>query len=195
MSLKTLAYYSPQTLSNSYLVCAESGGPALLVDPRVFDIPLFEILEANALTVGAVLLTHGDAYAARAVRTMRSIYDFEIWGGDDALEDLAVRNVKSATHFEAAGFTVASYFLPGHFMDSLVYHVDDFLFTGDIMSAGAVTDADGAYGKALLIQCIKESLLDLPPHTLVLPANGPPTTLAAEIETNLALRQNPEISM
>ena len=194
MSLKVLVYFSPETLSNSYILCDTQGGKALIIDPRVFDIPLFETLEANGVTVAAVLLTHADEFAARALRTMQSIYDFEIYGGSDKLENLTLHNIKSVTHFEAAGFTVKSLFLPGHYLDSLVFHIDDFLFTGDIVTAGSITDADGAYGRALLIQCIKESILDLPTHTLVLPAFGPPSTVGIEIETNNTLQLSPEIS-
>ena len=194
MSLKILVYFSPETLSNSYILCNVAGGTALIVDPHVFDIPLFETLEANGVTVGAVLLTHADEYAARAIRTMQSIYDFEIFGGSDNLENLAMNNIKSTNYFEAAGFTVKSLFLPGHYLDSLIFHIDDFLFTGDIITAGTMTDADGAYGRALLIQCIKESILDLPVHTLILPSAGPPSTVSIELETNSALKLSPEIS-
>lgn len=194
MKLKVLVYFSPETLSNSYILCDTEGGSALMIDPRVFDIPLFETLEANGVTVGAVLLTHADEFAARAIRTMLSVYDFEIYGGNDSLENLTMHNIKSINYFEAAGFTVKSLFLPGHYLDSLIFHIDDHLFTGDILTAGTITNTDGAYGRALLIQCIKESILDLPVHTLILPAAGPPSTVGIEIETNADLKLSPEIS-
>ena len=42
MSLKVLVYFSPETLSNSYILCDTQGGKAVIIDPRVFDIPLGE---------------------------------------------------------------------------------------------------------------------------------------------------------
>lgn len=194
MSRKVLIYFTPETLSNSYMLYEEGSDSALMVDPRVFDLPLFDLLETNGLKIGAVLLTHADEKAAHAIRTMQSVYDFAIFGGSEAIENLPMRNIKPVNRFEAAGFTVESIFLPGHYMDSLVYLIGDYLFPGDIMSAGTFVEADSNYGQALLIQCFKETIQEMPEHTMILPAYGPPSTIRIELETNIQLMRPPILS-
>jgi glyoxylase-like metal-dependent hydrolase (beta-lactamase superfamily II) len=194
MSRKVLIYFTPETLTNSYMLYEEDSGSALVIDPRVFDLPLFDLLETNKLTIGAVLLTHADEKAAHAIRTMQSVYDFAIYGGSDSIENLPMRNIKPVNQFEAAGFEIDSIFLPGHYMDSLVYRVGDYLFPGDIMSAGSFVSADSNYGQALLLQCFKETIMEMPEHTMILPAFGPPSTIRIELETNSQLMRLPILS-
>ena len=162
MSHKVLIYFIPETLSNSYVLFEEGSRSALIIDPRTFDVPLFDLLESNNLLISAVLLTHADDKAAHAIRTMQSVYDFTIFGGSDVIESLPMRNIKPVNQFEADSFEVKSIFLPGHYMDSLVYLIGDYLFPGDILSAGTFVAADSNYGQALLIQCFKETIQEMP---------------------------------
>ncbi len=194
MSRKVLIYFTPETLSNSYILYEEGSHSAVVIDPRVFDLPLFDLLESHELSISAVLLTHADDKAAHAIRTMQSVYDFAIFGGSDTIEHLPMRNIKPVNQFEAGGFGVESIFLPGHYMDSLVYLIGDYLFPGDIISAGNFVEADSNYGQALLIQCFKETMQEMPEHTLILPAYGPPSSIKIELETNIHLLRPPILS-
>jgi glyoxylase-like metal-dependent hydrolase (beta-lactamase superfamily II) len=185
MKRQVLIYFSPETLSNSYVLYEAGSSTAMVIDPRVFDLPLFDLLESNGLSIGAVLLTHADEKAAHAIRTMQKVYTFSIYGGSDSIENLPIRNIKPVNRFEAAGFPIDSIFLPGHFMDSLMYRIGDFLFPGDILSAGTVIDTGSSYGQELLVQSVREIIAPLPGHTLILPAYGPPSTIRVELETNI----------
>ena len=192
--MKVLVHFSPESLSNSYVLYGEPGSTAIVVDPRAFDIGFFELLESRNLDVVAVLLTHGNQSTAHAIRTLHRVYDFKAYGGMDSNENVSLVNIKSETHFEISGLVVESLFLPGHYLDSIVYRIGPYLFPGDLLSAGLIPDTDGAYGKALLIQCLQESILEMPDRTLVLPTFGPPSTVGIERVTNQELKLSPELS-
>lgn len=192
--MKLLVHFSPDSLSNSYVLYEEADRRAIVIDPRAFDLGYFELLQSKNLSVAAVLLTHGNNNTAHAIRTLKRIYQFDSYGGVEANEDIDLINVKSETHFQVGELQIESLFIPGHYLDSIVYRVGDYLFPGDLLSAGLVPDTDGAYGKALLIQCLQESVLEMPEHTLILPTFGPPTSVGIERITNQDLLNSPELS-
>ncbi len=182
-------YFSPESLSNSYIVSQDNKKEAILIDPKRVDLPLFEILDSQGKELKAVLFTHVDKVGLQAVRTLERIYSFEVFGGSDSLDACTITNIKSVPVFDCAGFAIRPFFIPGHLPDSIAFHIDNFLFPGELFSAGMVHNADQGYGRALLIQCIQESFFELANTTLVLPAFGPPSTLSIERRCNPDLQQ------
>jgi len=193
MSLSVQIHFSPDQLKNSFLLCCDTHNKALLIDPQHIDVPLFELLESQKKDLAGVLFTHLDANAAKTLRTLKKIYSFKIFGADDSLEGIPVQNVRQEEKFECGNMTINPFFIPGLYGDSLAYKIQDFLFVGDILSAGLVHEADKGYGQALLITCIKETLVDLAPQTLVLPSQGPASTVEAELGANRQILNPPDL--
>ncbi len=188
--LQIYTYFSSESMMNTYVIWHKDRGEALLIDPVELDGGLFEIIEANGLEVMAMLLTHAHEDHFKAVRTVPKIYhNAKIYGGCDQIFDLPVENLKESPRFTVAGFSVDPIFLPGHHSDSLLFHLEGLLFTGDLISAGSLALADGSFGRKLLCQCIHESIFTLSEHTLVLPLFGPPSTIGIERETNIILQE------
>lgn len=187
MKLSIHIHFSPELLKNSYVVCTDEGNGAILVDPQQVDVPLFELLESRNKELKAVLFTHLDEKRAGLIRTLRRMYRFDIYGADDHLDGINIINVKRLPAFECMGLTIGAHYLPGLYMDSLSYNIGNFLFAGEILSAGLVHEADKGFGKALLVQCIRETFREMPDSTIVLPGMGPPTTIRAEREANHTL--------
>jgi glyoxylase-like metal-dependent hydrolase (beta-lactamase superfamily II) len=77
--------------------------------------------------------------------------------------------------------------VPGHSSDSVVYKIDNWLFTGDAMSAGLVGTAASSYGAALQMTAIRSKLLSLRGDYIVFPGHGPPSTLEAERQFNAGI--------
>lgn len=77
--------------------------------------------------------------------------------------------------------------VPGHSVDSIVYHLpdDDILFSGDAIFAGSIgrTDLPGGNLK-LLLSGISQKILNQTATTNILPGHGPYTTVKSEILTN-----------
>jgi glyoxylase-like metal-dependent hydrolase (beta-lactamase superfamily II) len=93
---------------------------------------------------------------------------------------------------ELCGLQFSLYHIPGHAVDSLVFHLPDyqFAFSGDTLFAGSIgrTDLPGGSHQQL-IDGITRHLLALPPQTRLLPGHGPATTVGEEMADNPYLRQ------
>jgi hydroxyacylglutathione hydrolase len=185
---------SPDWLSNTYLVAAEPGGDALLVDAGGPMEPLLAAADEHGLTVTHVLLTHHhhDHVAELDAITER-------WPDAEVLIDARERDlVPGATgdlepdaELEYAGLSVRTLHTPGHTagMLSLLIGGTD-VFTGDTLfknSVGGVR-APGSTGYADLKHSVMEVLLALPPETTIRPGHTDPTTVAEELESNRFVR-------
>jgi len=185
---------TPDWLSNTYLVAAQPGGDALLVDAGGPMDELFAKAGEQGLTVTHVLLTHHHHDHVAELDAVK-----EHWPEADVLINAAEReHVPGATgdlepdaELELAGLTVRTLHTPGHTngMLSLLIGGTD-VFTGDTLfknSVGGVR-APGSTSYADLKHSIMDVLLELPPETTIRPGHTDPTTVAGELESNRFVR-------
>ena len=69
--------------------------------------------------------------------------------------------------------------MPGHTSDSVVYGIGNILFTGDVISAGAIGSTNSSYSDYILKSNIQEKIYSQQDGTVLMPGHGPPTTLGA----------------
>ena len=185
---------SPDWLSNTYLVAAEPGGDAFLVDAGGPMAPLLAKADEHGLTVTHVLLTHHHHDHVAALGEAR-----ERWPRAEVLIHPAERElVPGATgdlapdaELELAGLTVRTLHTPGHTRGMLALLVGGTdLFTGDTLFRGSVggVRAPGHTTYADLKRSILEVLLALPPETTIRPGHAEPTTVGHEREHNPFVR-------
>ena len=70
--------------------------------------------------------------------------------------------------------------LPGHSIDSVCFLLGEMLFTGDILSAGAIGTTRDGYARGLLLSTVRRRLLPLGDEVLVFPGHGPPSKIGIE---------------
>lgn len=187
--MRVLCHFAVVGLSNTYLIGPDDGGDAILVDPSRFDTPLLNMIEDNGYYVRSILVTHDHDNHIRGTATTLKIYDAEIFGAADKIQGFPCTRVEEGKSFELQGFTIEPLEIRGHSADSLVYRIDNYLFTGDILSAGRMGTSGNTWGKANLIKDIKDKLFTLPRDTILLPGHGPPSTLEIEHLTNLDIQE------
>ena len=88
---------------------------------------------------------------------------------------------------DVTGLTFKLHYIPGHSLDSVVFHHEPslLLFAGDVLFAGSVGRTDLPDGDGVrLLTGIHKRLMPLPDQTRVLPGHGPATTIGEERETN-----------
>jgi glyoxylase-like metal-dependent hydrolase (beta-lactamase superfamily II) len=74
---------------------------------------------------------------------------------------------------------------PGHTRGSVVFDLDDQLFSGDVLFAGSIGRVDLPGGSmADMTASLREVILPLPDETVVHPGHGPSTTIGRERATN-----------
>jgi glyoxylase-like metal-dependent hydrolase (beta-lactamase superfamily II) len=183
----------PTYLSNTYLVAAQDGGEAFLVDAGGPLEPLLAVADNHDLTVTHVLLTHhhGDHVAAlgevleRWPRAEVLIHPLEadlVMGVTGTLEP--------GQELEAGGLPVRPIPIPGHTAGMLGFEVMGNVFTGDTLFKGSVggVRAPGSTTFADLRHSIMGVLMALPPETVVRPGHTEATTIGVEWQSNPFVR-------
>jgi glyoxylase-like metal-dependent hydrolase (beta-lactamase superfamily II) len=183
----------PEWLSNAYLLAAEPGGSAVVIDSGAPAEPLIEAAERLELKPEALLLTHHHHDHVAENHAWKERFGLEILAHPDEAERLldVDRTIDAGERLEAGGLDIEALHTPGHTSGMLSFRVQsDHVFTGDTLfrrSVGGVR-APGATGFADLRRSIMDVLMKLPPETQVHPGHTDPTTVAEEWEENPFVR-------
>jgi glyoxylase-like metal-dependent hydrolase (beta-lactamase superfamily II) len=183
----------PQFLSNTFLVAAQPGGEAFFVDAGGPMEPLFEKAAEHDLTPTHVLLTHHHFDHVSEVPAIK-----ERWPDVEVLiHPLEQGEVETATGtmepgqtLHVGGLDVQTLHIPGHTAGMLGLLVEGNVFTGDTLfknSVGGVR-APGSTSYADLKSSIMDTLMALPPDTVIQPGHTDASTVGDEFETNKFIR-------
>jgi glyoxylase-like metal-dependent hydrolase (beta-lactamase superfamily II) len=180
--MKLFYQYCSYGFSNCYILGEDKS--ALIIDPGSMDNDTLATIENNNFNLAAVLITHDHPVHVKGLRTLKRIYDAEVFAVNHIVLDQKTTMVKDRDKIEIAGFEVEVISIPGHSADSVVYRIGAMLFTGDVLTAGLVGRTASAYGTATQMNTLSSRLLSLPGDYVVLPGHGPPSTLEAERRFN-----------
>ena len=178
------AYPVKQAYLDKPVLKPQESYPAIIIDPGSMEKAALDKIENNNLDLKAVLVTHSHPSHVRGLRTLKRIYDAEIYAVDQTVMEHKTNMVKDGDKIDIAGFRVEVISIPGHSSDSVVYRIGHLLFTGDVLTAGLVGSTASAYGAATQMNKLRSRLLSLPGDFIVLPGHGPPSTLEAERRFN-----------
>jgi glyoxylase-like metal-dependent hydrolase (beta-lactamase superfamily II) len=178
--MKLFFHFAVVGFANTYLLGPEEGGNALLIDPGTMDAGLLNLIEGHGYYVSSILLTHSHPSHMQGIKTLKKIYDADIYAHAANIYDFTTHSLTDGQTFTTCGIKVEAISIPGHSADSLVYHIGGMIFTGDVLAAGRVGNTNDSYTRALLLRSISEKLFHLPETTLIFPGHGPPSSLKAE---------------
>ncbi len=182
----------PQFLSNTYLA-GEEGGAAFFVDAGGPVRPLVEAAERLGVTPTHVLLTHHHYdHVCELDRLQDRWPELEvlIHPDEEALVEGTTGTMEPGEPVRVGGLEVTPLHTPGHTKGMLSLLVQGNVFTGDTLfrnSVGGVR-APGHTTYADLKSSIMDTLLRLPPETVIRPGHTEPTTVREELETNAFVR-------
>ncbi len=187
--MKVFYHFSVIGFSNTYLIGPEEGAEAVIVDPGIFDVELLSLIEDNGYYIKAVLITHNHDNHTHGVRTLKKVYNADIYCALSSLCDFDCRRIKHGQTLHLAGLDFGVISIPGHSSDSMVFKTGNVVFTGDTLYAGMTGSTKNSYSRALLYNSIQEKLFTLPDDTIILPGHGPPSTIRAEKMFNPFLKE------
>jgi len=192
--MKLFFYYCFPGFSNCYVLGTdESPGEAIIIDPGNMDNKILECIESNDYKLSGVLITHEHGRHIHGLRSLKRIYQVEIFAINGVIQDSETTQIKDGDKLSIGPFAVEVISIPGHSSDSVVYLVGNLLFTGDVLTAGLVGSTASAYGAATQMNRLRNRVLTLPGDYTVLPGHGPPSTLAAERNFNVGISQYKEV--
>jgi len=173
-------------LTNCYLVVNEVTKQALIIDPCKISNALIAQIERENYDLVAVLITHKHSNHYRGLKTLRKIYDFYVYAADNELAN-GMTILKDEGVKKIAGLDVEYFSLPGHSADSIVYKINNVLFTGDVIFAGTIGSSSCAYTKRHLCNGIMSKIFTMNDDTVIMPGHGPMTSVGVEKQFNLDL--------
>ncbi len=188
--MKFYSLFSSTGFSNTYLLGPDGGGPALLVDPGIFDIQLLKAVEDNGLKVRWILVTHAHAAHITGIRALLKVYDAEIYSNQPSVLDFPAHHIQDGDVLNLDPFTVRVMETPGHSIDSLCFLAGRYLFTGDTLCAGAIGGTRDGYARGLLLSSIRKKILPLEDDILMFPGHGPPSMIGVEKAYNPFFRES-----
>jgi hydroxyacylglutathione hydrolase len=183
----------PQFLSNTFLVAAHPGGEAFFVDAGGPMDPLFEKAAELELTPTHVLLTHHHFdHVSEVPQILERWPDAQvlIHPAEKDLVETATGTMEPGQTLHVGGLDVQTLHIPGHTAGMLGLLVEGNVFTGDTLfknSVGGVR-APGSTSYADLRSSIMDTLMALPPETVIQPGHTDSTTVAEEFDNNKFIR-------
>jgi glyoxylase-like metal-dependent hydrolase (beta-lactamase superfamily II) len=203
---------SSQFAENAYVVWLPGRRDCVVVDPGLDPELIVEALQAEGLTVAAILNTHGHADHIAGNEAMKSAFPdapLIIGEGDafmltDSMANLSApfgypiesppadRTVAEGDFVESAGLRFDVLEIPGHSPGHVVFVYRSkpiVVFGGDVLFQSGIgrTDFPGGSHDRLL-RGIRNKLYTLPEDTVIYPGHGPETTIGEERVSNPFVR-------
>ena len=176
--MKLFTIFQPYEVTNTYLLHQDGEKNAVIVDPGRFDLNLLNLVEDHNLYISHVLLTHSHINHTHGIPTIMKIYDAQIYSMKSSVFGFKTNLITEETTFSLPGMEVRAIPVPGHSEDSVIYIIENMLFTGDGLSEQKAMTA-----------LIRRKIFGLEGEYLLLPGHGSPSTLSAEKKSNLLLQE------
>jgi len=187
--MRFFPHYVVVGFSNTYLLAPDDSAEAVLIDPGLFNGELLSLIESNKLSIRAILVTHAHESHIRGIKTLMKIYDADVYAFRNRILDVRTNPVRDGQTISIGTMTFHVIETPGHSRDSLVYRIENFLFTGDTITAGLTGTAAHNQAHGLLLSSIRKKLLPLGDELVIFPGHGPPTRLGIERRHNVMLNE------
>jgi glyoxylase-like metal-dependent hydrolase (beta-lactamase superfamily II) len=198
--MKVFFHYCSYGFSNCYILGTEPAPPnatarkqrfsgeAVIIDPGTMDKTILDFIEENNYRVMGVLITHDHLNHVHGLRTLKRIYDVDIYAVNRSISDHRTTMVKDGDEFDIGSFHVEAITVPGHSSDSAVYKIDRLLFTGDALNAGLLGATVSSYGAEVQMSALRTKIFSLPGNYGIFPGHGPPSTLEVEKRFNVGIQ-------
>jgi glyoxylase-like metal-dependent hydrolase (beta-lactamase superfamily II) len=198
--MKLFFHYCSFGFSNCYILGTEPdpkkepypkrrfSGDAIIIDPGNMDEGILGFIEHNNYRLRGVLITHDHLNHVHGLRTLKRIYDVEIYAVNRTILDHKATMVKDGEAFDIGSFHVEPITVPGHSSDSAIYKIEHLLFTGDALNAGLLGTTASSYGAEVQMSALRTKIFSLPGNYGIFPGHGPPSTLEVEKRFNVGIQ-------
>lgn len=180
-------HFSVIGFCNTYIIGNPETKEALIIDPGHADYELIRLIEQFEYTIKAVFLTHRHSGHTEGLSLLSKLYRFDTYAY--VINDLTPnpKPIIPNKKIRCASFDVLPVLIGGHSSDSIVFLIEDALFSGDTLHASHVGKTYTNRLKQELITNLTALLSHRNPETLIFPGHGPPSTVQSEFLFNPSL--------
>ena len=152
------------------------------------DEAILNFIEHNNYRLMGVLITHDHLNHVHGLRTLKRIYDVDIYAVNRFILEHKTTMVKDGDAFDIGSFHIEAITVPGHSSDSAIYKIGHMLFTGDAINAGLLGTTASSYGAEVQMNALRTKIFSLPGNYGIFPGHGPPSTLEVEKRFNAGIQ-------
>lgn len=177
--MKVYYHHNIGGFSNCYIIVNEKTQEAIIIDPGKITDEIISQIEVNKLSVSGILITHNHGSHVHGLKTLQKIYSPKIYAADWEVAGDDTTVLSNDGTVKIARLPVRYMTVPGHTSDSMVYQIENMLFTGDVLGAGNIGSTNSSYSKFILESNIKNKIFTMENETVIMPGHGPLSTLGA----------------
>ncbi|MCH7507899.1 MAG: MBL fold metallo-hydrolase [Proteobacteria bacterium] len=165
--------FDSESSTYTYLLAAQKGGEALLIDPVRGEVPKYlQLIEELDLQLIHAIDTHVHADHVTGLGDLRDQTGCVTIMGEQSRAECVSRKVTDGEVIKVDGIELRAMHTPGHTDDSFSFVMDDRVFTGDTLLIRGTGRTDFQNGDARAqYDSLFNKLLELPEETLVFPAH------------------------
>ena len=178
--MKLFFHFVLSNFSNTYLLGPAEGGDAVIIDPGVMDLQLLELIEKNSFYIRNILVTHNHSSHISGITTIKKIYDADIYSHSELPFNTDYKKINDGDYLELGEIKVNVINIPGHSVDSMLFRINNMLFTGDVILAGFIDHNLTNSQEIVLKEKIIDKIFSMDDNTLILPGHGAPSTVKSE---------------
>ena len=187
--MKLFFHFVLSNFSNTYILGPEEGGNTILVDPGVMDIKLLNLLEENNFYVKHILVTHNHSSHVKGIKTIQKIYNADVYSNQPLpFKCSNNKKINDGDVLKLEKFIVNVFSTQGHSNDSMIFLVNNMLFTGDTIYSGCIDNDLTLSQNKTLKERVKNKIFTLDDNIMIFPGHGSPSTVRLEKEFNYSLR-------
>jgi len=181
--MEIAVHYCHIGFANCYMLGLKNGDgnkDAIVIDPGCMNESVLNFIERKKYRLLAVLITHKHENHIRGLSSLMRIYDAGIYAAQHKIAGFPVNIVRDGDILNIGAFNIEVISVPGHSADSVVYKIQNHIFTGDVLTAGVMGSTSSAYGAMRQIAAVQNKLFTLTGKNLVFPGHGPPSLMDSE---------------
>ncbi len=165
--------YDIETGTYTYLLAAQAGGEALLIDPVENNTKQYlTLIDELDLNLVVAVDTHVHADHITALGTLRDQTSCTTIMGAQTKAECVSSTVKEGQKIRIAGIELDVLYTPGHTDDSYSFVMKDRIFTGDALLIRGTGRTDFQNGDPYqAYDSLFNKILKLPEETIVLPGH------------------------
>jgi len=168
---------------NGYLIADPHTHIGAFIDPGGFCDEIAGFITRNNINLRHLLFTHGHHDHIDGIAQFTQRFSVQGYAGKDEVR-FASHTIFGNELIEVGNLRIRSLSTPGHTPGGISYYCGNSVFTGDALFCGSVGGTSSSAQAQIQLDHIRRNIFTLPDQTLVFPAHGPVTTIAAEKYAN-----------